>query len=59
MGNKSKKALKWVFDNLGIVLTGLTLLFMFWQAWRDIFTNVMEIKERVTVIEQKLWPKEK
>jgi len=27
---------------------------MFWQAWRDIFTNVMEIKERLTRVEERI-----
>jgi len=33
-------------------------LFMFWQFMRDVHKDNVETRERVTIIEQKLWPKQ-
>ncbi len=34
-------------------------LFIFWQFMRDVHKDNVDTRERIVVIEQKLWPKEK
>jgi len=51
MRAKTKKILKWILENLGIILTALTLLLMFWQSWRDIFNVTMNNQERIKALE--------
>jgi hypothetical protein len=46
-------------NQIGAWLAFVGTLFMFWQFMRDVHKDNVEQRERLVVIEQKLWPKEK
>lgn len=39
------------FEKIGIYLAVFGVLFMFWQAWRDIHMDLSNTKERCAVLE--------
>jgi len=45
------------YEKILMYLGIISFLITFWQGWRDIHKDLSEVKERLAVIEQKLWPK--
>ena len=41
-------------EKIGIYLAVFGIIFMFWQAWRDIHVDLSATKERCAVLEVKL-----
>jgi hypothetical protein len=46
------KEINW--EKLGLYIAMITLIFMFWQAWRDVHTDISGIKERISVLETQI-----
>ena len=46
-------------NQIGAFIAFVGTLFMFWQFMRDVHKDNVDTRERIVIIEQKLWPKEK
>ena len=45
-------------NQIGAWLAFVGTLFMFWQFMRDVHKDNVDARERLVIVEQKLWPKQ-